>query len=211
MPVAVIHALDFFIWSALDDHVLAPTEARPFSDDERFYNAVLNKHMRNGLASTAEWTEVRFIGTREPRQHVPYYFPDEDFVITSAVAKDLLVMQHFATRHDRLREAARFGTPIEGPPELPSSDAFVNPDAYTAYFTMTREQGLRFAEAPREHREAVTVIAPMAAVITPNTSDASRVLFDDGWVRLRSRPELAVVSGVIGDCLDPEALLPSQT
>jgi hypothetical protein len=208
VPRAVVHALDFFIWSALDDHVLTPTGPRTFGDDERFYNAVLNKHLGNGLASTAIQTEMRFPpGPREHRQHVPYYYPDEDFVITSAVAKDLLVIQQFANRHERLRDTAKvFGIPIEGPPELPSGDVFVNAEAYPEYFRMTREQGLQFASALPQHREAVTVIAPMAAVITANTEDQSRVLFDEGWVRL-TRAGLAGAKRLIGDCLDPEAIL----
>jgi hypothetical protein len=53
-PAGVIHALDYFIWAALDE-VREPTyESRPFSDDERHYNGILNRYYGIDIPSNAE-------------------------------------------------------------------------------------------------------------------------------------------------------------
>ena len=65
LPPAVVHALSYFVWAALDDMNFLPVESRPFGDDERFYNAILNSHFfpaevrRGELTSTAQFTDER--------------------------------------------------------------------------------------------------------------------------------------------------------
>ena len=107
MPGEVVHALDFFIWAALHEAVFPPTELRPFGDDERYYNAILNKHFGYDIPSTAERSvvlelEIGRPRPREPRNHVPTYFPDAELGVTAAVAKNLRVLNQFEYRNDRL-------------------------------------------------------------------------------------------------------------
>jgi hypothetical protein len=205
-PLEVCHALDFFIWSALDDHALEPQEPRPFGDDERYYNALLNRQFEIDVPSTAVMTEMRLGDPEKPRRegvrYWPYYFPDE-YLGTHSVAKDGFVINYFSGRVGILEKIAPAGRRINGPPSLPSRDVLINPNAYTAFFPWCREEGYLFASATSEERESVTIAAPMAAVIAPGVEDESRVLFTDGWVKVPYQ----LARQVIQDFLDPEALL----
>jgi hypothetical protein len=211
-PAEIIHALDFFIWAALDEIVFPPTEPRPFSDGERYYNAVLNKHFRIDARSTAEESFVLPLppaaGDPADQKIPPTYFPDEGGLeVFAATRKDLAVLNHFEYRVQRLRNVARVSNAVrEGTVRdvMPTSPwVLVNPPAYPWYFRHIRDdQGLRFADATHEHREAVTLTAPMVAVIAPYTDDPSRILLPYGWKQIS--PGWAKL---IGDMLDPEALL----
>jgi hypothetical protein len=208
-PLEVQHALDYFIWSALDDRALEPHEPRPFGDDERHYNAILNSHFDIDAPSTAQSTWPRVRTKDEPRPegavYVPYYFPDEDpyAVTTGEIAKDSYVMSRLDRRHEILGELAKTGTRVEGRPRLPSQQVLVNPDAYIEYFGWLWEQGGRFAKATADEREHVTILAPMAAVLAPGETDEERLLFTDGWVEVPH----GIAMEVIQDFLDPMALL----
>jgi len=212
MPLEVVHALDFFIWAALDEIVFPPTESRPFSDDERHYNAILNRHFGIDARSTAEASFAIPLppasGDPADRKIPATYFPDEGGLeVTAAIAKDLAVLNNFEHRVRRLRDVARLSSDAAAVgAKMPTSRwVLVNPEAYSGYFRHIRdEQGLRFADAPYQHREAVTMIAPMAAVIARDTDDESRMLFKDGW----KAAEPVIAERLLPDCLDPQILLP---
>ena len=212
MPGEVIHALDFFIWAALDEAAFPPTELRPFGDDERYYNAILNKHFGWDIPSTAETSvvlqlQLDMVGLPrhgEP-EHVPTYFPDAELDVIAAVSKDLRVLNQFQYRNDRLERVASVSSDAEAVrAQMPTSRwVLVNPSAYSGYFRLNREKGLRFADATHERREGVTVIAPMAAVIPQGTDDPSRLLFDTGW----KAAEPIIAKRLLPDFLDPESLV----
>jgi len=211
IPPEVCHALDFFLWSALDDQVFEPQEPRPFSDDERYYNDILNLWYHIDVPSRAQETLPRMQTLDEPRPdgafYLPYYFPDDDpSAITAAgVAKHNQIMVRFEHRHHVLLDLAEMGTPVEGSPSLPSKELLLNANAFPGYYAWIREeQGLRFADSTAPMREQVTVLAPMAAVIAPGVADDERLLFHAGWVKL----PFDLAREVIQDFIDPEALLP---
>lgn len=105
-PGEVVHALDYFIWAALDE-ARAPTfDSRPFSDDERHYNAILNRYFGQGVPSTAEATMPRM--PPDPGgELVPNYFPDGEVNTTGAVAKDLAVSKSVRLPADPLEQSCR--------------------------------------------------------------------------------------------------------
>ena len=122
-PPEVAHALDFFIWSALDDAFFEPQEPRPFGDDERHYNAILNSYYEIDQPSTAQHTLGR-VAPFEPRPEgaffVPQYFPDEDRLATLiALTKHSYVIARFARRHDTLKDVRHVRTWLEpAPPSI---------------------------------------------------------------------------------------------
>jgi len=180
-------------------------ESRPFSDDERHYNAILNRYVGSDVPSTAEATMPR-MPLGPGGRLVPNYFPDGEINTTGAVAKDLRVLNQFEYRQDRLNELAKFASDAGAVgAKMPTSWVLLNADAYAGYFRLKLEEGLRFADAPDVDREVVTMTAPKAAVIAPGTDDESRFLFPfpDGWKALY----LTTAKRVIPDALDPEALL----
>lgn len=205
-PGEVVHALDYFIWAALDEHLAPTLESRPFTDDERHYNAILNRYFGHDLPSTAEATMPRMSPGPGGRL-VPNYFPDGEINTLEAAAKDLRVLNQFDYRQSRLDRVSEFGNDPEGVgAKMPTERwVLINPGAYKGYFQLIREDGVRFAEATHEHREVVTMTAAMAAVIAAGTDDESRFLFPfpDGWKAL----DPTIAQGVIPDALDPEALV----
>jgi hypothetical protein len=206
-PVHVSHALDYFIWSALEDQRLRPREPRPFGPDERRYNAILNRHFRIEESSTAEETEAR-LGRREDEDfYVPYYFPDEPLNVMTGVAKHGFVMLRWEAQHRKLVTVTgnggdEFARPLEAVPALPSGELLVSPSAYPAYYNRLLEGGHLFSRATPAERERACIAAMKAAVIAPG--DVAEIRSPEGWYAVN----LEMARMVIADFLDPEALLP---
>jgi hypothetical protein len=198
-PLEVCHALDFFIWAALDDIDFLPKESRPFGDDERHYNAILNAHFRIDVPSSALQTEFRLGGEKT---YYARYFPDE-YLGTHTVAKDSFVVTRLSHQVGTLRKVAKAGRNLTSPPELPSSETLINPEAYVGYYNHLRDSGARFADATPEQREAVCVWAMKSAVIAPGDVEGE-IVEAEGWVAVHHE----FARRTIQDFLDPEALLP---
>jgi hypothetical protein len=208
-PPEVTHALDFFIWAALDDQELGPMEARPFGDDERHYNAILNRYLDYDVPSTAEMSQPRLEQERraerpEGASYLPHYFPDQDWYLNAAlaVAKHAFVLQRLFNQSDTLKGVAKAGRALDAPPTLPSTEVLINPEAYTAYYLHLRDTGRRFADALPEEREAACVSAMKSAVVAAGDAEGG-IANPDGWVAVSP----ALAREVIADFLDPEGLL----
>jgi hypothetical protein len=201
-PPEVAHALDFFIWSAMDDAEFRPTEPRPFSDDERHYNAILNRYYGIDVPSTAEQTTFRFEGPiPEGGFDIPRYFPDE-YEGTHTVAKDLYVWKRVEHQSRTLESVAKAGEMLTAAPSLPRRDVLVNPDAYILFYTSLQRDGRRFASAAAEERERVALLAMKNCVVPPGSAEGE-IREPAGW----SAVSYALARQVIADFLDPEALL----
>jgi hypothetical protein len=197
-----MHALNFFIWASLDDHEFEPMEPRPFGNDERHYNAILNRDLDDDTPSTATMTMPRFT-TRADRPdsgfYIPAYFPDEDAPAILATAKDALVVEHLLSQERMLNRLAEFGHSIMDVPAGPSREVRISPDAYKGFYLAVRESGRRFADATREERESVWMSAMKAAVIRPG--DTREPQNPEHWVAVEAK----LARGLIPDFLDPEA------
>lgn len=170
-PAEVVQAFDFFVWSALDDMNLMPTEPRPFGDDERYYNSLLNAYLfprevRRGEIkgnTTEMWSRSPLAAS-----YMPYYFPD-DFSYESreralSVAKHAHLLALVSGRVERLKEAAKASAPLSESPNY-NFTCLIRPDGYLAFYDGLRDRGKRFATASESEREQAAETAIKAALL----------------------------------------------
>jgi hypothetical protein len=171
LPPPVVHALSYFVWSALDDWNILPTESRPFGDDERFYNNVINAYLfpaqvrRGELTSTAQFTYSRpdAPGSESPGAYYgPNYFPDE--MGPFGEAKDHYVTVMVEHRIKRLKMEFDKGMPVNAR-YAASRKYLVCADGYLGYYEMLRARGCLFADASPSERENACIESMRAAVV----------------------------------------------
>jgi hypothetical protein len=195
-PPEVMHAFDYFLWSALDDINLLPTEPRPFGDDERHYNGVLNAHLfpkevrRGEMNSDALTTWRRPFGLGEVPAgaiYVPYYFPDNmsydslDRSLTTTKSYYLACLVE--TRKEALEVLTECGcgeTLDKHPGD--SRSHLVRPDGYLDYYARLRSEGILFADASPYERERACVESKLAAVAPWGTA----IEDESEWFAVRS-------------------------
>ena len=202
-PREVLHAFDYFIWSALDDINLLPTETRPFNDEERHYNRVLNAHLfprevkhRDMAGDAAE------MWARSPLEasYMPYYFPD-DFSYESRTralspVKGAYLANLVEIRVDSLETFAKSGWRLDEHAG-DSRCHLVQPDGYLGYYARLREEGTLFANATPYERERAcfeskqTAVAPWGTAIEDET----------GWFACPS----AIIKKVLPDFVEAAA------
>lgn len=203
-PNEVTHAFDYFVWSALDDRTFQPEKPRPFGDDERYYNAVLNAYLfpdevREGELTSSETKTLPRLPSFT--QYAPHYFPDGATALV--IVKNWHLWQHIGYRVERLRQAAKMAEPFAPGMECPDDFFVLRDEAYVGYYKSLQAAGRRFSEASREEREAACVLSMKAAL---NHNDEVGDEPHDELAYLVSRN---VTRSLLPDFEEPEALLPS--
>lgn len=204
-PLEVAHALDFFLWAALEDRHGAGNQTREFGQDEKLYNGILNRYLVGedpvGGIPGPDYQLAR----PEGAEYFPRHFPDAITASPEMLEKSYLVTKHADNHVERLKTALSIAFPFDRTEESPRAPYLVQRDGYVSFLKRLLSSGASFASASPAQREAATVLAYRAA-LRPS-GEVDDVWFTGGPVGALTTGD---VKTLLPAFLEPEELIPSD-